>query len=466
MRVSHCRALALLLAAALLAAACSSDEAADPAASIDTIEGTDVGSTDSTEATAVGSTDTSEATEAIDLVGTEVVITGPERSEVEVSAIQAAMDVFADETGMTISYTGSSDWESEINEQVGAGTPPDISIFPRPAKLADFASDRILVALPADVASIVDSNWGEAWTEGGSVDGEQFGVPVKADIKSLVWYKPAVFAEKGYDVPATFDAFVELANTMISNGDTPLCVGIGDGTATGWPYTDWVEDMMLRFEPVEVYDQWVSHEIPFDDERVVDQMQAVLDFWNTDDMVLAPGGTIASTAFQANAEPLAEGECLMHRQASFFSDHFPTGTVFGPDGIDVFYFPSNEGVPVLGTNTMAASFRDAPEVWAVLTYMASPEYATNRQTAQREMNGGDLSGFLTAIDGLDLSMWNPLEASMIRALTAAEVVRYDASDLMPPVIRAGSFWSEATAAVNGEQDAQQAAEKIEASWPS
>ncbi|MGH1502650.1 MAG: ABC transporter substrate-binding protein [Acidimicrobiales bacterium] len=440
MRTSRWKALlSLLFAFSLVAAACSGDESS---------EGSE--------------------TASADLAGTEVIITGPERSEQEVGAIQAAMDIFAEENEMTITYTGSADWETEVNVQVEAGNPPDISIFPQPGKLADFYRDGSLQALPDDVVSTVDEYWTDAWTVFGNVDGTQVGVPVKTDIKSLVWYKPAAFEAGGYEIPTTFDEFVALAEQMIADGETPLCVGIESGDATGWPFTDWVEEMMLRFEGVEVYDQWVNHEIPFNDERVVAQMQAVLDLWNTDGMVYADGGTIASTAFQANGTPLVEGDCMMHRQASFFSNQFDEGTVFADgseDAVDVFYFPSNEGAPVLGAGTLAAGFRDAPEVYAVLNYMASGDYANNRQQAQRELNGGDLSGFLTANSGVDLDSYAPLEQSMISSLTGADVVRFDASDLMPSDVGAGTFWSEGTAAVNGEQDAQEAADKIEASWP-
>ncbi len=157
---------------------------------------------------------------------------------------------------------------------------------------------------------------------------------------------------------------------------------------------------------------------------------------------------------------------MMHRQASFFAGFFDPGTTFGPDGVDVFYFPSNEGAPVLGAGTLVAAFADRPEVWAVMEYMAGPVYAERRQVAQSEFNGGGVSGFLSANRNLDQSVYLPLEQSLLEILANASVVRFDASDLMPADVGAGTFWTEGTAAINGEQDAQEAADKIEASWPS
>ena len=41
------------------------------------------------------------------------------------------------------------------------------------------------------------------------------------------------------------------------------------GAASGWPGTDWLEDLMLRSAGPNVYDKWVNHEISFDDAEVL-----------------------------------------------------------------------------------------------------------------------------------------------------------------------------------------------------
>ena len=244
---------------------------------------------------------------------------------------------------MTIFYVGSADWESEINVQIEAGTPPDISIFPQPGKLADFARDGFVVPLPDDVTAAVSENWSAGAMGFGNVDGTQYGVPDKTDLKSLVWYQPARFEANGYKVPTTLDELFGLAETMIADGNTPFCIGIESGTATGWTFTDWVEDMMLRRHSGETYDAWTTGELLFASDEVSGVMQEVLDVWNTPGMVYAQGGTIASTSFRDNGEPLVNGDCMMHRQASFFSAFFPDGTPVqdGSEGaIDVFQFPA------------------------------------------------------------------------------------------------------------------------------
>jgi alpha-glucoside transport system substrate-binding protein len=452
---------ALPIAFTLVAAACGDDDDDEGG------EGTEETTAEGTTAEGTTADDGDEG--SADLAGASITITGPERAEEEAGAIQQALDLFAEENGIEITYTGDADWEANINTQVEGGNPPDISIFPQPGKLADFARAGSVVALTDDVAASVTENWDESWTVFGNVDGTQYGVPVKSDLKSLVWYQPARFEAAGYEVPTTFDEFTALISQMAADGGPkPLCVGIESGQATGWSFTDWVEDMVLRQHGPDVYDQWVAHEIPFNDPQIVESMETVIDLW-TEENVFASGGNIAATSFQDNGQPLVDGQCYMHRQASFFSAFIPEGTPFadGSEGaVDVFYFPDINGDrPVLGAGTLAAGFNDEPATMAVLQHMSTPEYAQNRQRLQSELKGGGLSGFLSAVKGQDPAVYQPLEQSFLDILASAEIVRFDASDLMPADVGAGSFWTQGTSLVNGDLTAQEAADAIEASWP-
>jgi len=439
-----------------VAAACGSDDDGDAGSSEDT--------TAATEAPAEGG----EAVEG----KTEITVTGPERDESEVGGIQAGLDVWGAENGVEVTYIGDADWEANVNTQVEGGNPPDISFFPQPGKLAGFARDGVLKPLNDDAAAATAANWPDAWNAFGNVDGVQYGVPGSANLKSLVWYQPDKFEEAGYTVPTTFDEFTALVDQITADGGPKaLCVGIESGQATGWTYTDWVEDMVLRQHGPDVYDQWVDHEIPFNDPRIVESMDTVLGIF-AEENVFANSGTIAATAFQDNGQPLVDGDCFMHRQASFYTAFIPEGTAFAdgtPGAVDVFYFPDINGdAPVLGAGILGAAFNEDPNVHSLLAWISTPEYAEARQVKQQELKGGGLalSGFLSAANGQDLSLYQPLEQSFLDILASAAIVRFDASDLMPAEVGAGTFWTEGTAAVNGDKTAQEAADAIEASWPS
>ncbi|MDJ0498546.1 MAG: ABC transporter substrate-binding protein [Acidimicrobiia bacterium] len=462
--------LLLIVVFALIAAACGGDDDADEttaAPSDDAAATTAAPSDDGGDTTAAPSDD--DMDEPVDLAGTSVTVFSSEDGVDEATGIQRALDVFAAESGIEITHTGARDFSEQINAQAAGGNPPDIAMFPQPGKVRDFAAQGFLLPLAPEVDAAVRPQWPAGTLETYSVDGTAYAVQVKTDLKSIVWYNTQVFADGGYAVPTTLGDLVDLGNQMIADGQTPWCVGIESGPATGWVFTDWMEDMMLRLEGPEAYDQWTSNELKFSDPRVVAVGQTILDIWNTPGNTYAAGGSISATAHSADhGQPLVDGTCAMVRQASFFAAFLPEGTTVGPEGqIDTFYFPAADDTssPVLTAGNSAAAFRDAPEVWAVMEYLGSTQYAQERQKAQREIKGGDASGFLTANLNVDLSLWNDLEGAFIGILLEANPARFDGADLMPAAVGSGTFWTEGTSAVNGDKTVEEAFSAIDASWP-
>jgi hypothetical protein len=110
------------------------------------------------------------------------------------------------------------------------------------------------------------------------------------NVKSLVWYVPENFEDAGYEVPETMEDLLALSAQIVEDGETPWCIGLGSGAATGWPATDWVEDIMLRTQPPEVYDGWTTGEIPFSDPRVLNALETFGTFVFSDGWVQGGAG--------------------------------------------------------------------------------------------------------------------------------------------------------------------------------
>jgi len=390
-----------------------------------------------------------------------VTLFGPE-VEFEQQSLQDAFDAFTEDTGIEVEVNGSRSFETEVGPQVDAGNPPDIAMFPQPGKIKDFAGD--IVPLPDDVLEVVGENIDEGWTSFSTIDGDVLAIPAKADLKSVVWYSPAAFEEGGYAIPETFDDFLALADTMLADGKTPFCVGIGSDDATGWPMTDWIEEFVLRLQGPDVYDQWVNHEIPFDDPAIVESAQAVYDLWATDGMVFGGLQNIGATPFAEAGLPLLEGDCLMHRQGNFYGSNFTdAGATLGADGdVNAFYLPGSEENPniTLSGGIYAAAFADRPEVMEVMSYIASPEFGNSRA-------GNEIGGYLSPNKNVDTSLYTTeLDQTFGEILAAAEPVRFDASDLMPGAVGSGTFWSAAVDIVGGTKTVDEAFADVEASWPS
>lgn len=395
-------------------------------------------------------------------------VTGPQQNSDQTDALQAVLDAWGDARGLSVNFVADADWEANIQRRVERDDPPDISFFPQGDVFAALAQDGAIVALSGEALASVD-NWAETWSAAGIVDETRYGVPVEADVNSLVWYQPRAFSDAGYDVPTTFDEFTGLVESIAAaDGPKALCVGIQSGQSTGWVYAEWVADMVLGQHGPETYDRWLANEIPFDDDRIVDSMQVVLDIWS-DDNVYASAGTIEATPFQDNGQPLVDGSCFMHRQASFFSIFLPSGTPFAdgsPAAVDVFAFPNNDGAPsALGSATLAAGFSDDADVQALLAYLATPDYAEARHAAHRELGlpQDESSGFLSAAIGQDLSAYDPLDRRFTEILENVMTVRLDPNRALQPGL-AETFWTEGAAAVEGLQTASQAARAIDASW--
>ena len=250
-------------------------------------------------------------------------------------------------TGAKVDYQADKQFEQQILVRAQAGNPPDIAVVPQPGLLAQLVGTGTVKAAPDAVAANVDKWFGESWKKLGTVDGTFYAAPSGASVKSLVWYSPSQFKDNGYDVPETLDDLMALTEQIAADGNNkPWCAGIASGEATGWPLTDWMEDMVLRVGGPDVYDQWVSHQIAFNSEVPTEALDMVGTYLKNPDFVNGGFGdvsTIATTAFQDAGLPILDDQCSLHRQASFYAANFPEGTNIAEDGdVFAFYLPAKD----------------------------------------------------------------------------------------------------------------------------
>jgi alpha-glucoside transport system substrate-binding protein len=409
-----------------------------------------------------------EALKAHDFAGQTITVFGPWLGP-DQELVQSVIAYFNAATGANVRYSGSDSFEQQIVIDTQAGSPPDIAVFPQPGLLGDLAGRGLIVPLGAETADWVRANYaaGQSWVDLGTFAGpdgtsDLYGFFYKVDVKSLVWYVPENFADAGYAVPTTMEELKALTEQIVADGGVPWCIGLGSGGATGWPATDWVEDLMLRTQPPEVYDAWVKNEIPFTDPAVVAAIDEFGWFARNDAFVSGGVGAVASTDFRDSPKGLfaSPPQCYMHRQASFIPSFFPEGTVIGEDA-DFFYFPAYEsldlGRPVLGAGTVFAITRDSPLARGFIEFLKSP-IAHEVWMAQK--------GFLTPHTGVNTEVYgDPTLRKMGEILLNADTFRFDGSDLMPGAIGAGAFWTGMVDYVGGKPAAEVAA-AIQATWDS
>ena len=382
-------------------------------------------------------------------------------------AVEAVLADFAAKSGYDVRYTGSDSFEQQILIDAEAGSAPNIAVFPQPGLAADMASRGFLTPLADGTADWIVDNYaaGQSWVDLGTYAGKDgtddlYGFFFKADVKSLVWYSPENFEDAGYEIPTSMEDLKSLSDQIVADGGTPWCIGLGSGAATGWPATDWVEDMMLRTQAPDVYDRWVSNEMPFNDPAVVAAIEEFGAFARNDAYVAGGAGAVATTDFRDSPKGLftSPPQCYLHKQASFIPAFFPEGTVVGEDA-DFFYFPAYEskdlGSPVLGAGTVWTITNDSPEAQDLITYLRSTD-ANEIWMAK--------GGFLTPHKGVDTSKFvDEATKKMNDVLLAATTFRFDGSDLMPGGVGAGSFWT-GMVDYTGGKDAGDVAQAIQDSW--
>ena len=369
-------------------------------------------------------------------------------------------------TGADVKYEGDKTFEAQVLVRAKAGNPPDLAIIPQPGLLKQLVATGKVVEAPKQVADNVDEFWGEDWKGYGTVNNKFYAAPLGASVKSLVWYSPAEFEEKGVKVPTTLAELTAVSDKLSEGGAKPWCAGVASGEATGWPITDWMEDMYLRLNGPEAYDKWVTHATPFngaDSAAALDEAGKILKNEKYVNGGLGEIKSIATTTFQDGGLPILDGTCSMHRQASFYASNWPKGTKVAEDGdVFAFYLPGKDASskPVLGGGEFIAAFNDRPEVQALQTYLSTDEWANNKAKASPE------GGWVSANKGLDpANLTSPIDKLAAEILQDEEAVfRFDGSDQMPAAIGSNAFWKQATNWITG-QSTQQTVDNIEKAWP-
>ena len=397
--------------------------------------------------------------------GTVVTMTGPFTDEDAVKFNNSVKE-FEEKTGIDIQYEGSKQFEASISVRVDAGDAPDIVDFPQPGLLGNFVKAGKVVDLNTFMSEDwLKQNYKQSWLDMATMEGPDgpmmAGVWQRFNGKSLVWYPKAKFEEAGYEIPQTWDELMALTQQIADDGDTAWCIGIESGAATGWPATDWIEDIMLRTTSLENYDKWTRGELKFESPEVKNAAELMAQIWFNDDYVYGGRASIVSTFFGDAPTPMFEDppKCWLHRQGNFITSFFPEGVEAGKD-YDFFYFPpidAEYGKPFLVAGDIMAMFNDRPEVRAVMEFFSTGESVKAWLAA-----GGALSPHNDA--SLD---WygDDVERGIAELVQQADAVRFDGSDLMPGAVGAGSFWKGMTDWIAGAIDLDTALKEIDAAWP-
>jgi alpha-glucoside transport system substrate-binding protein len=393
----------------------------------------------------------------------------------------AAVADFETATGIdvTIDSIGSSH-EVVLKTRIDGGKPPDLAMLAQPTPVLAYAAagKTIDVAgfLGADGAKKLSEEHANTIglvTQGSSI----WGIPYKADVKSTIWYPIKAFEAKGYTVPTTWDDLIALSDKIVADGSNPWCISAGGpGAATGWQITDWIEEVVLKTKGLDYYNDWISHKVPFQDAGIKEAFDRVGKIFFTPNYVVGGNAAIAPTDQKVVMDPmfkddLANPGCWMQKVPTWYGpDFFPDrrasgGTadskyVIGED-VGIFPFPTidpNQTYAEGSADTLMVLV-DRPEVRAVAEFLATPE------GIQNWIRAGSAISTNTATPADWYSGFYKLDVAADIVNNAAGI-GFDASDLMPGAVGAGTFWTQGVQwANNGGTNTDAVLKAIDDSWP-
>jgi alpha-glucoside transport system substrate-binding protein len=362
-----------------------------------------------------------------DLTGQEVTVIGT-WGGAEQEAFLAMVKPWEDQTGARVKYTGTRDLNTVLTTGVASGVLPDLAGLPGPGQMAEWADSLVDLSGVLDVATY-ESETAAPLVELGKVNGKQVGVFIKTAVKGLIWYSPKTL-DLSAGTPATWDALQTVISDNKAKAQNAWCVGVESGAASGWPGTDWIEDIVLRQAGPDVYNQWWQGTVKWTD-------PSIKSAWETFGNVVANaygGGTgVNATNFEVAGDPMFASPpgCLFHHQASFITGlgKFKTATA-GTD-YDFFPFPdiNTQYTGALeGAGDLFGMFHDTPAAKSLMVprHGAAQDIWVDRRALSANKNA--------------TSYPDEISKRSAEMLQNAKTFVFDASDLMPSAMNS-AFWS-------------------------
>ena len=360
--------------------------------------------------------------------------------EEEIDDFEAMVEPWKTDTGADVDFTGTRDVNSILTTRVTGGDPPDVAL---PASLGifkDLAADGELTPLSEcpGLEEQVREDYSEAVVELGTVEDALYGVFMKAGNKGTIWYNVPFFADNDYQpltADSTFQDLLDLTEQIAADkeagehGAFPWSDAQEIGGGSGFPGSDWIQQIVLGESGPEVYDQWVAHEIPYNDPQIKEAWEKFGQILLDERYVLGGASQALATTFSEGSLPLftEPPQAAMHYLGSFNNGFITDPTLGFPEGLEPgtdFDFMPFPGGGVTGDANIMMLFNNDPATCSFASWMAGAD-AQDIWVAR--------GGFTSLNNKVDLAGYpTELDRRVAEQLTdPAAVFRIDADDAMP-----------------------------------
>lgn len=161
-----------------------------------------------------------------------------------------------------------------------------------------------------------------------SVDGKQYGVPWSF-YQWGVYYRMDIFEKYGLSAPKTWDEFMEVNDTLVANGVTPITIG----TKYLWTAAGWFDYLNLRVNGYDYHMDLMAGKASYLDP----ELDKVFDIWGD---MLNRGHFLenhATYSWQEAQAPLIAGDAAMYLIGNFMVPMMEDAGIV--DNIGFFQFP-------------------------------------------------------------------------------------------------------------------------------
>jgi len=338
---------------------------------------------------------------------------------------QAVLDGFKEKyPNVNVTYRSTGDnTPTVLSTAVQGGNPPDLAAVSQPGlvndfqkkgalKPMDFARDTVLANYPADIEKL------------GEINGNLYGLIIKAANKSTVWYNVKSYEDAGVKPADDWETFRDNGETIHASGLPAYSIGGADG----WTLTDLFENIYLRQAGAEKYDQLTKHQIKWTDpsvKKALTTMGEVLG--DSENMVGGTSGAL-QTDFPTSVSNVFT---TSPKGAQVIEGDFVPGVVASSNslkpttGYNVFAFPSvnGSGPRVVGGGDELMMFRDTPAIRALVNYLS---------TGEAQTIWAKLGGYSAPAKTVDASAYpDDITRTTATAIGKAKTFRFDLSDLQP-----------------------------------
>ena len=360
----------------------------------------------------------------------------------EQANIMAVLKPFTDSTGIKIAYESTKDLDAILTSRVAAGNPPDLAAAPGPQVLTAFAKQGKVIALNDAVdMTTLSANTAASWIKLGEPlnDGKLYQIFSWAAVKGLIWYNPKNFQSKGYNVPKSWTDLTQLQSQIKGSGTTPWCITVEGGSATGWPASDWLKEIVLSQSGPTVYDKWVAGTQKWSSPEIKQAFQTFGSILGpNDDNVYGGAPFIVATNYGDVGTPMFANppKCYMLNQASFITTFFTSAVPGLQAGTDFNFFPLPDiNTQYAGAHVVAGDawsmFKDTPQARKLVQYLT---------TADAQAIWVKLGGKLAVNKQVPLSDYpDPLSKESAQIIVTTQIAKYDATDNMPADMKAAAW---------------------------